>query len=185
MGGIPNRWLSVSCRVGRSSSSSGGDPWITGLPPPRAQENVAEHAQPTCPPATAGMGRSTEADGERERARSAPPNSLHRWLDKACFIDGGLNIGRRCTPRDNPSPALRRAVPNAPRRWARYWASPGTSEYSCAAKNGAPRYQLSGSRRGRAGRAPPASALSIPHSSFDTRQRCHRHRWPYGSTNAR
>ncbi len=87
-GGTPNRWLSVSRPVGprsksrRFRSSQEGD-----LPPPRAQENVAEKAQPY-PRAWAEMDRSTDADGERECARASPPDSLHRPLDKHSFIDG-------------------------------------------------------------------------------------------------
>ena len=86
-GGAPNRCLSASRPVGPSSkyrrfrSCGQGD-----LPPPRAQENVAEKAQPLLR-ATAEMGRSTGADGERECARASPPNSLHRSLDKHCCID--------------------------------------------------------------------------------------------------
>ena len=33
------------------------------------------------------MGRSTDADGERECARASPSDSLHRQLDKQCYID--------------------------------------------------------------------------------------------------
>ena len=84
---IPNRWLSASRHVGPSSIlrrvhlPNAGD-----LPPPRAQENVRGRARPLSR-ATAEMGRSTDADGERERARASPSDSLHRRLDKRCFID--------------------------------------------------------------------------------------------------
>jgi hypothetical protein len=94
---IPNRWLSVLRPVGPSSSFVGGSCRLWGLPPPRAQENVQERAQPPAPPAAAAMGRSTDADGERECARSSPPHSLHRTLDKHCFIDGG-RTPRQPTP---------------------------------------------------------------------------------------
>ena len=33
------------------------------------------------------MGGSTDADGERERARASPSDSLDRRVDKRCFID--------------------------------------------------------------------------------------------------
>ena len=95
-GGTPNRWLSVPRPVGPSSkhrrfgSSHGGD-----LPPPRAQENAAEKAQPTPVRQRLRWGSSTDADGERECARASPPNSLHRPLDKRCFIDGGMPAGVR------------------------------------------------------------------------------------------
>ena len=84
----PNRWLSVSRPVGPSSSMTGGLPRFWGLPPPRAQENVEEKAQIPRPSTPAEMGRSTDADGERECARASPPDSLHRPLDIRCFIDG-------------------------------------------------------------------------------------------------
>ena len=86
----PNRWLSVSRPVGprskyrRFRSFQEGD-----LPPPRAQENVAEKAQPEPVRHRLRWDRSTDPDGERECARSSPPNSLHRPLDKNSFIDGG------------------------------------------------------------------------------------------------
>ena len=103
----PNRWLSVSRPVGprskyrRFRSFQAGD-----LPPPRAQENVAEKARPRSR-ASAEMGRSTDADGERECARASPLNPLHRPLDKRCFIDGGR---RTCLVRSwrCRSPTLRR-----------------------------------------------------------------------------
>jgi len=85
---IPNRWLSASRLVGPSSMSRRlGLPWEGDLPPPRAQENVRGKARPLSR-ASAEMGRSTDADGERERARASPADSLHRRLDKRCFIDG-------------------------------------------------------------------------------------------------
>ena len=86
----PNRWLSVSRLVGprskyrRFRSFQAGD-----LPPPRAQENMAEKAQPELVRLRLRWDRSTDADGEGECARASPPNSLHRPLDKRCFIDGG------------------------------------------------------------------------------------------------
>src|SRR4026207_1942831 len=78
------------------------------FPLPRAQENVAEKAQPeTLRPA--GMGRSTDADGERECARTSPSHPLHRPLDKLCFIDG-------------PGPSLTR--PGAVIRQSLYFCNP-------------------------------------------------------------
>jgi len=85
---IPNRWLSASRFVGPSSihrrvrSPGEGD-----LPPPQAQENVRRKARPLSR-VSAEMGRSTDADGEREHTRTSPANSLHRRFDKRCFIDG-------------------------------------------------------------------------------------------------
>jgi hypothetical protein len=84
----PNRWLSVSRPVGPSSSILGRFPLFGGLPPPRAQENVEEKAQIPRTSTPAEMGRSTDADGERECARASPSDSLHRRLDESCFIDG-------------------------------------------------------------------------------------------------
>ena len=85
---IPNRWLSASRLVGPSSiQQRTGSPYEGDLPPPRAQENVRGKARPLSR-ASAEMGRSTDADGERERARASPADSLHRRLDKRCFIDG-------------------------------------------------------------------------------------------------
>ena len=128
-GGTPNRWLSVPRPVGPSSmprrfrSPGEGD-----LPPPRAQENMRGKARPLSR-ASAEMGRSTDADGERERARASPKDSLHRRLDKRCFIDGvrsrldrhvdGALNGRRwlalpnsalATTEGHPSPARRRLL---------------------------------------------------------------------------
>ena len=91
----PNRWLSVSRPVGPRSilrKDLPSERW--DLPPPRAQENVGEKAHPG-PQTTAEMGRSTDADGERECAETSPPPSLHRRLDNACFIDGsGFDDGQ-------------------------------------------------------------------------------------------
>ena len=85
---IPNRWLSASRLVGPSSiHQRTGSPHEGDLPPPPAQENVRGKARPLSR-ASAEMGRSTDADGERERARASPVDSLHRRLDKRCFIDG-------------------------------------------------------------------------------------------------
>jgi hypothetical protein len=39
------------------------------------------------------MGRSTDADGERECAETSPPIPLHRPLDKHCFIDAHPSRG--------------------------------------------------------------------------------------------
>ncbi len=84
---IPNRCLSASRLVGPSSILRRREPPGKGdLPPPRAQENVRGKARPLSR-ASAEMGRSTDADGERERARASPADSLHRTLDKHCFID--------------------------------------------------------------------------------------------------
>ena len=88
----PNRCLSASRPVGPGSIPRRILPrGAGGLPPPRAQENVRGKARPLSR-ASAEMGRSTDADGERERARASPSDSLHRRLDKRCFIDatGGL-----------------------------------------------------------------------------------------------
>ncbi len=86
--GIPNRWLSASRHVGSSSIIRKG--WHTrwsGLPPPRAQESVRGKARSPSR-ASAGMGRLTEADGERRRAGTSPARILHRPLDKRILIDG-------------------------------------------------------------------------------------------------
>ena len=94
---IPNRCLSASRYVGPSSIyRRARSPGEGDLPPPRAQENVRGKARPSSR-ASAGMGRSTDADGERERARASPTDSLHRPLDKRCFIDatGGLPTSAR------------------------------------------------------------------------------------------
>ena len=86
--GTPNRCVSASRPVGPSSIYRRGESPLQGdLPPPRAQENVAEKAQPRSR-SSAEMGRSTDADGERECAETSPPLPLHRPLDKHCFIDG-------------------------------------------------------------------------------------------------
>jgi hypothetical protein len=86
--GTPNRCVSASRPVGPCSISRYWESPLKGdLPPPRAQENVAEKAQPR-PWVSAEMGRSTDADGERECAETSPPLSLHRPLDKPRFIDG-------------------------------------------------------------------------------------------------
>ena len=90
----PNRCLSALRPVGpgsilrraipphvRSFRPHAGD-----LPPPRAPENVRRKAHPRSR-VSAEMGRSTDADGERERARTSTADSLHRPLDKRCFID--------------------------------------------------------------------------------------------------
>ena len=85
---IPNRWLSASRYVGLSSIRRRERRLVQAdLPPPRAQENMRGKARPVSR-ASAEMGRSTDADGERERARASPSNSLHRRLDRPCFIDG-------------------------------------------------------------------------------------------------
>ncbi len=90
----PNRCLSASRPVGPSSILRRAlPPHAGGLPPPRAQENVRGKARPLSR-ASAEIGRSTDADGERAakplcgRARASPPDSLHRRLDKRCFTDG-------------------------------------------------------------------------------------------------
>lgn len=86
----PNRWLSVPRPVGPGSKywRFGSSPW-GDLSPPRAQENMAEKAQPNPVRPRLRWGSSTEADGERECARASPPDPLHRRLDKRSFIDGG------------------------------------------------------------------------------------------------
>jgi len=85
--GTPNRCVSASRPVGPSSIFRSWESPLQGdLPPPRAQENVAEKAQPR-PWVSAEMGRSTDADGERECAETSPPPPLHRPLDKPRFID--------------------------------------------------------------------------------------------------
>ncbi len=91
----PNRWLSVSRPVGprskyrRFRSFQEGD-----LPPPRAQENMAEKAQPEPVRPRLRWDRSTDADGERECVRNSPPNSLHRPLDKRRLIVGGRPVSK-------------------------------------------------------------------------------------------
>jgi len=104
---IPNRWLSASRDVGpRSMKTRRRAARQRGDPPPRAQENVRGKAQPETA-ATAEMGRSTDADGERERARTSHKHSLHRRLDKPSFIDGTGPI--RCfATRSDPCHAGRR-----------------------------------------------------------------------------
>jgi len=96
----PNRCLSASRPVGPSSIRRRAfPPRAGGRPPPRAQENVRGKARPLSR-ASAEMGRSTDADGERERARASPSNSLHRRLDKRCFIDatGGSSASAGLRP---------------------------------------------------------------------------------------
>lgn len=55
-------------------------------------------SRPCCPKATTRQrlrwGRPTNADGERECARASPSHSLHRPLDKRCFIDGARDLTR-------------------------------------------------------------------------------------------
>ena len=105
----PNRWLSASRPVGPNSMTRRFRlPGEGDLPPPRAQENVRGKARPLSR-ASAEMGRSTDADGERERARASPSDSLHRRLDKRCFIDGmakrsaAMHWRSRCVPVPLPS----------------------------------------------------------------------------------
>ena len=87
LSGTPNRCVSASRLVGPSSTSRRFRwPMKGDLPPPRAQENVAEKAQRRSR-ASAEMGRSTDADGGRECARASPRIPLHRPLDNHCFID--------------------------------------------------------------------------------------------------
>ena len=62
------------------------------LPRPRAQENVADKAQLNPARPRPRWDRSTAADGERECARASPLDSLHRRLDRPCFIDGTVKI---------------------------------------------------------------------------------------------
>src|SRR3989304_3751087 len=115
--GTPNRCVSVTRPVGPSSMFRFRDsPGMGDLPPPRAQENVAEKARPgTLRPAE--MGRSTDADGERECARASLPHSLHRPLAKLCFIDGpggrtwgtdslGAHSGVIALPTENSAPLM-------------------------------------------------------------------------------
>ena len=98
---IPNRWLSAIRYVGPSSIPRRSRPPGEGdLPTPRAQENVRRKARPLSR-ASAEMGRSTDADGERECAETSPSLFLHRRLDKGCFIDGLADFFR---PRAHPSP---------------------------------------------------------------------------------
>ena len=98
-GGTSNRCVSALRPVGPSSIYRRTQSPLKGdLPPPRAQENVAEKAQPWLW-ASAEMGRSTEADGERECAETFPPHPLHRPLDKRCFIDGPCGAAPQPAPR--------------------------------------------------------------------------------------
>ena len=93
-GGTPNRCVSVRRPVGPGSMYRSSESPLKGdLPPPRAQENVAEKAQPR-PRPSAEMGRSTDADGERECARETPPPPLHRPLDNRRFIDAPSSLPR-------------------------------------------------------------------------------------------
>ena len=89
--GTPNRCVSASRPVGPGSIFRSWESPLKGdLPPPRAQENVAEKAPPR-PWVSAEMGRPTEADGERECAETSPPHSLHR----AVQLSGGARSRRR------------------------------------------------------------------------------------------
>ena len=93
-----NRRLSASRPVGPGSIPRRVLPPDAGdHPPPRAQENVRGKARPLSQ-ASAEMGRSTDADGERERARASPSDSLHRRLDKRRFIDATALEHCRPTP---------------------------------------------------------------------------------------